>query len=153
MTDVNIRTRDLDELRGIVATIPRTGSGVREPFGQHHQIEELARGQHHKIEQLEPEPPVEKTITDLGRLSAEAIMQTWETTASRVDALGVDVKAMIGRLRDEMVRCDENLKRLAETAADIMEQGKLTMALIERSSQLSDDVRATAEGLSKKLKG
>ena len=95
---------------------------------------------------------VEKSITDLGRLSAEAIMAKWEATAVSVGALGEDVKVMIGKLRDEMARCDANLRRLAETVAEIREAGKLSHALIERSSQLSDDVLATADGLSKKLK-
>jgi len=95
---------------------------------------------------------VDKSITDLARLSSEAVMHQWETTAQSVEALGVDVKAMIGKLRDEMARCDDNLKRLAETAAEIREQGKLAQSLVERSSMLSEDLRATCEGLSKKLK-
>jgi chromosome segregation ATPase len=95
---------------------------------------------------------VEKSITDLGRLSAEAIMHKWEATATSAASLGEDIKAMIGKLRDEMARCDANLKRLAETIAEIREAGKMSHALVERSSQLSDDVQATCEGLSKKLK-
>jgi len=130
MTNVDLRNRDLDELRDI------TAQRARKP---------------HIVEQLEPEP--KPSITELGKLSAEAVMQQWETAATGVEALGADVKQMIGKLRDEMVRCDENLKRLAETAAEIREQGKLAQALVERSGMQSDDIRATCEGLSKKLKG
>jgi len=131
----------------------------------HRRLEALARDLDHPrpvvpVKRLEPDhdmerelgAAVDKSITDLGRLSAEAIMHKWEATATAAASLGEDIKAMIGNLRDEMARCDANLKRLAETIAEIREAGKMSHALVERSSQLSDDVQATCEGLSKKLK-
>ena len=155
MNDINKKGMKMVEPR-IVTTADR----------DHRRLETLARDldapqpRTAPVRRLEPDHDMErelgevvdKSITDLARLSSEAVMHQWETTAQSVEALGVDVKAMIGKLRDEMARCDDNLKRLAETAAEIREQGKLAQSLVERSSMLSEDLRATCEGLSKKLK-
>lgn len=112
-----------------------------------HEIGELI-GRVHRT----PPPKLESAITeDIGRMSAEAVMQTYELTAKGVEEMGNAVKDRVAKLEAALVECDKDMKLIAEAAAMIREKGKLMSAQIEEASDLSKTIRSACDEFKRKV--
>ena len=90
-------------------------------------------------------------VSEIGKLSAEAIVKEYEETAKEIEAMG-DV------VRDMVKRCDElsssavaMLKDIRLTAARYRKEGKRMFAEIESCSSAADEVRKLCEDFRDKL--
>ena len=81
------------------------------------------------------------TETDVGRLSAEAVLVQYEAAAKGVETMGDEIKDRIAKLETAMREADDAMKLVAEAAAAIREKGKLVHLQIEEATQLSKDIR------------
>ena len=92
-----------------------------------------------------------RDLDDLGRMSAEAVLTQYEAAAKAVEEMGKEVTAMVKRLGEKLVECDQDMKHIVETAAAIREKGKHSQALIEQVSALSSEIRKTCDEFIKKV--
>jgi hypothetical protein len=90
-------------------------------------------------------------VTEIGRLSAEAIVREYEVTAKEIEALGEVV-------RDMMMRCDQlttsassMLKDIKTTALNYRKEGKRIFNEIESCSSATDEVRRLCEAFRDKI--
>jgi len=88
---------------------------------------------------------------DLGRLSAEAVMASYEAAAKAVENMGEEVKTRIKRLEASLRECDEDLKLVAEAAAHIRDKGNHVQAQIDEAAHLSNEIRTVCREFSKKV--
>lgn len=103
---------------------------------------------HSALKQRKIEPVGE---SDVGRLSAEAVLAQYEAAAKAVEGMGDDVKIRIDRLEKALTEADQDLKLVAETAAAIREKGKLVQVQIEEASTLSKDIKDACAEFRKKV--
>ena len=89
--------------------------------------------------------------TEIGKLSAEAMVREFEITAKEIEAIGVDLIERVGRCeaitRDAMAVTEE----LKETAARYRDQAKRVFAEIEDCSRLTDEARKTCTELKERI--
>jgi hypothetical protein len=124
--------------------------------------------------------PVQHNLSDLGRMSAEAVMTQYEATAQCVEDMGKTVKGMAeqiaaklveydtdmkrmvaetstmvrdtaNKLAEVLVECDADMKIIKETSEAIREKGKHSQALIEQVSALSGAIRETCADFRQKM--
>jgi len=89
--------------------------------------------------------------TEIGKLSAEAMVREFEITAKESEAIGVDLIERVGRCeaitRDAMAVTEE----LKETAARYRDQAKRVFAEIEDCSLVTAEVRKTCTELKERI--
>ena len=89
--------------------------------------------------------------TEIGKLSAEAMVREFEITAMEIEAIGVDLIERVGRCeaitRDAMAVTEE----LKETAARYRDQAKRVFAEIEDCSLVTAEVRKTCTELKERI--
>ena len=89
--------------------------------------------------------------TEIGKLSAEAMVREFEVTAKEIEAIGVDLIERVGRCeaitRDAMAVTEE----LKETAARYRDQAKRVFAEIEDCSLVTAEVRKTCSELKERI--
>lgn len=88
---------------------------------------------------------------DIGKLSAEAVLEQYKMAAKSVEEMGEEVQKRILALQAAMDECAADLKLLAEAAAAIREKGKHAQAEIERTAAVSKDIREIIAEIKKKL--
>jgi uncharacterized coiled-coil DUF342 family protein len=88
---------------------------------------------------------------DIGRLSADAVLEQFKMAAKSVEEMGVEVQERARALDAAMKQCDADLKILAEAAEMIREKGKHAHAEIERASAVSKDIRSIVDQIKSKL--
>ncbi len=92
-------------------------------------------------------PPVPEYVshhddaTEIGRLSAEAIVKEYEVTAKEIEAVGEFVKEMAQRCEQLTTSAAEMLKEIKSTAARYRKEGKRIFNEIESCSSATDEVR------------
>ena len=89
--------------------------------------------------------------TEIGKLSAEAVVREYEAAAKDIEALGVElvehVKQCEAMTRDALVVIEE----LKETAAQYREEAKRVFLQIENYSLLTAEVRKTCAEMREKI--
>jgi len=79
--------------------------------------------------------------TEIGKLSAEAIVKEYEITAKEIEAVGEFVKEMAQRCEQLSTSASEMLKEIKNTAARYRKEGKRIFNEIESCSSATNEVR------------
>ncbi|HET7887172.1 MAG TPA: hypothetical protein VFL62_13170 [Bradyrhizobium sp.] len=83
--------------------------------------------------------------TEIGKLSAEAIVREYELTAKEIEAVGEFVKEMAQRCEQLTTSASAMLKDIKATAARYRKEGKRIFNEIESCSSATDEVRQLCE--------
>lgn len=83
--------------------------------------------------------------TEIGKLSAEAIVREYEVTAKEIEAVGEFVKEMAQRCEQLTTSASTMLKEIKTTAARYRKEGKRIFNEIESCSSATDEVRQLCE--------
>ena len=102
-------------------------------------------------------PPVPEYVThredvsEIGKLSAEAIVKEYEETAKEIEAMGDMVKEMVQRCEQLTASASAMLKDIKGTATRYRKEGKRIFTEIESCSSATDEVRRMCESFRDKL--
>jgi predicted nucleic acid-binding Zn-ribbon protein len=102
-------------------------------------------------------PPVPEYVshrddaTEIGKLSAEAIIKEYEETAKEIEAIGEFVKDMLQRCDQLATSTSTMLKDIKATAARYRKEGKRMFQEIEKCSSTTDEVRRLCESFRDKI--
>jgi signal transduction protein with GAF and PtsI domain len=89
--------------------------------------------------------------TEIGRLSAEAIVREYEVTAKEIEAVGEFVKEMAQRCEQLTTSASAMLKDIKTTAARYRKEGRRIFNEIESCSSTTDEVRQLCESFRDKI--
>jgi hypothetical protein len=89
--------------------------------------------------------------TEIGKLSAEAIVKEYEETAKEIEAIGEFVKEMVQRCEQLAMSASTMLKDVKSTAARYRKEGKRMFQEIETCSSTADEVRRLCENFRDKI--
>jgi hypothetical protein len=90
-------------------------------------------------------------VTEIGKLSAEAIVKEYEETAKEIEAIGVVVKDMVQRCEQLTSSASAMLKDIKSTAMRYRKEGKRMFNEIESCSTTTDEVRRLCETFRDKI--
>jgi hypothetical protein len=90
-------------------------------------------------------------VTEIGKLSAEAIAREYEVTAKEIEAMGEVVRDMVLRCEQLTTSASSMLKDIKATATRYREEGKRIFDEIESCSSATDEVRKLCEGFRDKI--
>ena len=102
-------------------------------------------------------PPVPDYVThrddvsEIGRLSAEAIVKEYEETAKEIEAMGEVVREMLRRCEQLTSQASSMLKDIKTTATRYRNEGKRMFTEIESCSSATDEVRRLCEAFRDKI--
>ena len=82
---------------------------------------------------------------------AQVVVQQYEETAKAIEAMAADLIEMQKRVEQETATIHCVIGELRETAQRARDEGKAAFENIERMSRMSQEVRATCEGIRLKL--
>lgn len=143
----------------------RGHSAVVKPFDASRLEDEVREAVHHNhpyIQALEPvprtpAPPVpdyvshREDVSEIGKLSAEAIVKEYEETAKEIETMGNVVREMVQRCEQLTASASAMLKDIKSTAARYRKEGKRMFTEIESCSSATDEVRRLCESFRDKL--
>lgn len=98
-----------------------------------------------------PPPPVpeyvshREDVTEIGKLSAEAIVNEYEVTAKEIEAMGEVVRDMVQRCEQLTTSASSMLKDIKTTAMQYRNAGKRIFNEIESCASATDEVRRLCE--------
>jgi len=104
-----------------------------------------------------PAPPVpdyvshREDVTEIGKLSAEAIVREYEVTAREIEAMGEVVKEMLQRCEQLTTSASSMLKEIKTTASNYRKEGKRIFNEIESCSSATEEVRRLCEAFRDKI--
>jgi hypothetical protein len=104
-----------------------------------------------------PAPPVpdyvshREDVTEIGKLSAEAIVREYEVTAREIEAMGEVVKEMMQRCEQLTASASSMLKDIKTTASNYRKEGKRIFNEIESCSSATEEVRRLCEAFRDKI--
>src|SRR3954447_6558257 len=90
-------------------------------------------------------------VTEIGKLSAEAIVKEYEETAKEIETMGDVVREMVQRCEQLTASASAMLKDIKTTAARYRKEGKRMFTEIESCSSATDEVRRLCESFRDKL--
>ena len=90
-------------------------------------------------------------VTEIGKLSAEALVREYEVTAKEIEAMGEFVKEMAQRCEQLTASASDMLKDIKATAARYRKEGKRIFNEIESCSSATDEVRRLCETFRDKI--
>ena len=90
-------------------------------------------------------------VSEIGKLSAEAIVREYEVTAKEIEAVGDFVKEMAQRCEQLTNSAASMLKDIKSTAARYRKEGKRIFNEIESCSSATDEVRQLCETFRDKI--
>jgi signal transduction protein with GAF and PtsI domain len=90
-------------------------------------------------------------VTEIGRLSAEAIVREYEVTAKEIEAMGEVVREMVQRCEQLGTAASAMLKDIKTTALNYRKEGKRIFDEIESCSSATDEVRRLCEAFRDKI--
>jgi len=144
----------------------RAQSSVVRPFDAstlEGEVREAVQQGHPHVQALDfaprtmPTPPVPQyvshrdDVSEIGKLSAEAIVKEYEETALEIEAMGDVVKDMAKRCEQLTGSASAMLKDIKATAARYRNEGKRMFTEIESCSSATDEVRRMCEAFRDKL--
>lgn len=90
-------------------------------------------------------------VSEIGKLSAEAIVKEYEETAKEIEAMGEVVREMVQRCEQLTGSASAMLKDIKTTAARYRKEGKRMFTEIESCSSATDEVRRMCETFRDKI--
>jgi hypothetical protein len=90
-------------------------------------------------------------VTEIGRLSAEAVVREYEAAAKDIEALGVELVQHVKKCEDMTREALAVTEELKETAARYREEAKRVFLQIENCSLVTSEVRKMAEAMKEKI--
>jgi hypothetical protein len=90
-------------------------------------------------------------VSEIGKLSAEAIIKEYEETAKEIEAIGEVVKEMVQRCEQLTASATAMLKDIKTTAQRYRKEGKRMFNEIEACSTTTDEVRKLCESFRDKI--
>jgi phage host-nuclease inhibitor protein Gam len=90
-------------------------------------------------------------VSEIGKLSAEAIVKEYEETAKEIETMGNVVREMVQRCEQLTCSASAMLKDIKSTAARYRKEGKRMFTEIESCSSATDEVRRLCESFRDKL--
>ncbi|MCP4619604.1 MAG: hypothetical protein GY844_24575 [Bradyrhizobium sp.] len=90
-------------------------------------------------------------VSEIGRLSAEAIVKEYEETAKEIETMGEVIKEMVQRCEGLHSNASSMLKEIKATAARYRKEGKRMFTEIESCSSATDEVRRMCEAFRDKI--
>ena len=90
-------------------------------------------------------------VSEIGRLSAEAIVKEYEETAKEIETMGEVVREMVQRCEQLTTSTSAMLKDIKATAARYRKEGKRMFTEIESCSSATDEVRRMCEAFRDKI--
>lgn len=84
-------------------------------------------------------------VTEIGKLSAEAIVNEYEVTAKEIEAMGEVVRDMVQRCEQLTTSASSMLKDIKTTAMQYRNAGKRIFNEIESCASATDEVRRLCE--------
>ena len=90
-------------------------------------------------------------VTEIGKLSAEAIVKEYEETAKEIETMGNVVREMVQRCDALTSSASDMLADIRATAARYRKEGKRMFTEIEACSSATDEVRRLCESFRDKL--
>jgi hypothetical protein len=115
------------------------------------------QAQIHAIERRTPPPAVpeyvshREDVTEIGKLSAEAMVKEYESTAKEIEAMGDILKDMVQRCEQLAVSANAMLGDVKATAMRYRKEGKRMFNEIEACSNVAEEVRRTCETFRDKI--
>jgi hypothetical protein len=92
-------------------------------------------------------------VSDVGKLSAEAVVKQYEVAARAVEAMGAELTASLEKLDATKLETMAALKELNEVVEAYRETGKRIFLQIENHSLMTTEVRSTCAALKEKIAG
>ena len=142
----------------------RTQSAVVKPFDASKLEDEVRESVHQNRPYLQTNDHVPRPVlavpeyvthrddvSEIGKLSAEAIVKEYEETAKEIEAMGDVVRDMVKRCDELSASASSMLKDIRMTATRYRKEGKRMFAEIESCSSAADEVRKLCEGFRDKL--
>ena len=90
-------------------------------------------------------------VSEIGKLSAEAIVKEYEETAKEIETMGNVVREMVQRCEQLTTSASAMLADIRATAARYRKEGKRMFTEIESCSSATDEVRRLCETFRDKL--
>ena len=90
-------------------------------------------------------------VSEIGKLSAEAIVKEYEAAAKEIEAVGEVVKVMVRRCELLATSASKMLDDIKATAARYRKEGNRIFGEIESCSTKADDVRILCQALREKI--
>lgn len=90
-------------------------------------------------------------VSEIGKLSAEAIVKEYEETAKEIEAMGDFVREMVQRCDQLSSSASSMLKDIKATATRYRKEGKRMFTEIESCSSATDEVRRLCEAFRDKI--
>jgi hypothetical protein len=90
-------------------------------------------------------------VTEIGKLSAEAMVREYEATAKEIEAMGEVVKDMVRRCEQLTMSASAMLEDVKTTAIHYRKEGKRMFNEIESCSNITEEVRRTCETFRDKI--
>jgi len=90
-------------------------------------------------------------VTEIGKLSAEAIVKEYEATAKEIEAMGQTMNEMVQRCEQLTASASSMLKDIKATAMRYRKEGKRMFDEIEQCSKATDEVRSLCESFRDKI--
>jgi hypothetical protein len=87
-------------------------------------------------------------VTEIGKLSAEAVIREYETAAREIEAMGQEMASRHEAITASVVGMLEDVRA---TAAHFRKEAKRIFHEIESCSVLTEEVRTTCDALKKKM--
>jgi hypothetical protein len=104
-----------------------------------------------------PTPPVpdyvshREDVSEIGKLSAEAIVREYELTAKEIEAMGEMVRDMVKRCEQLATSASSALRDITATAQQCRREGKRIFNEIESCSSATDEIRRMCESFRDKI--
>ena len=90
-------------------------------------------------------------VTEIGKLSAAAVVREYEATAEEIEAMGAELIEHVKRCEARTLDTFAVSKELEEVAAHYREEAKRLFLQIENCSRLTEEVSKTCAELTEKL--
>jgi len=90
-------------------------------------------------------------VTEIGKLSAAAVVREYEATAEEIEAMGAELIEHVKRCEARTLDTFAVSKELEEVAAHYREEAKRIFLQIENCSRLTEEVSKTCAELMEKL--
>lgn len=90
-------------------------------------------------------------VSEIGRLSAEAVAREYEVTAKEIEAMGEVVRDMVQRCEQLTTAASSMLKDIRTTATRYRQEGKRIFDEIESCSSATDEVRKLCDAFRDKI--
>lgn len=90
-------------------------------------------------------------VSEIGKLSAEAIVKEYEETAKEIETMGEVVREMVQRCEQLSSSASSMLKDIKATATRYRKEGKRMFTEIESCSSATDEVRRMCEAFRDKI--